>query len=232
MSLNIDNAITLRSSFWISCEMYLFVLFSSHSVRQGSSLVCSFIGCMKLKSVSLSPRTANPCLAKNLRLARIFRRHSRLTLLPRMLSNAVKKAFPQHQDKNEVEQSTPQPLPCDIQMTERNSFVLTERKPSLRKWYESVLLAVIFFRLQRLHAQVAQNDIFFNIIGQPRPLTGFHLRIGFHECSLGKAERGVGMKRFFRQGKNTMCSRRLRHFTLRRTIEIGRHLMPKFKVRR
>ena len=110
MSRSTDNDITFRSLFWISCETYLLVFFLSHSARQGSSLARSFISCMKFESVLLSPCSANPCLAKNLRLEITFRRHSRFYFFV-VVVNARMKAFLLHQGKNKVEQLTSQLLP-------------------------------------------------------------------------------------------------------------------------
>ena len=113
ISCSTVNAITCRSSFWTECEPYLLVFFLDRSARAGSSLANYFKSCMKFDSVSSSPFSTNPCLAKNLR----WQESSNYTV--GFLSfdvSAGMKAFPQCLGKNKVEQLTPWPLLCDSPM--------------------------------------------------------------------------------------------------------------------
>lgn len=75
-----DSAITLSSSFWISCETYLSVFFSIQAMTLGSPSARSFSNCVKFESLSSrSPRNARPYLDKYLKFDRIFNRQSLLS---------------------------------------------------------------------------------------------------------------------------------------------------------
>ena len=77
ISRKIVRAITFKSSFCISCDMYLSVFFASHSAIRESSSPRNFMSWKKFESwSSLLPRVGRPCLARNLRFERIFSRHS------------------------------------------------------------------------------------------------------------------------------------------------------------
>ena len=76
MPLKIWFAISVRSSFWMSCDVYLSVFFSNYWFSLTKFLLRNFKTCIKFEFSSfLPPLSVNPCRPRNCSVSIILMRH-------------------------------------------------------------------------------------------------------------------------------------------------------------